>query len=136
MLKPVLALTIITLSGCAMFQEPPKHGTPDAVYSTKSDAKMVALCIADEFSTYYPMNLRGTYKEELWGYKVGYNLKSYGEAEIFRKNNLTIVNYFDQNNSDKKMVKSAKEGIQKCVTKVYDMTPAGGVMPDGSVKLW
>lgn len=47
MLKPILALAVLTLSGCSIMQEPPKHGTPDAVYTTKSDTKRVALCIAD-----------------------------------------------------------------------------------------
>ncbi|PUB51443.1 hypothetical protein AC520_2280 [Enterobacter sp. OLF] len=46
------------------------------------------------------------------------------------------MNYFGQNNSDKKMVKHLKDGIQKCVNKVYDMSPVGGKQPDGSVKLW
>ena len=118
MLKPILALAVFTLSGCSLIQEPPKHGTPDAVYTTKSDAKMV------------------TFKEELWGYKVAYSAGSNGEAEIYKKNNVTTVNYFDQNNSDKKMVKHQKNGIQKCVTEVYDMSPVGGVQPDGRVKLW
>ncbi|WP_236331144.1 hypothetical protein [Enterobacter quasihormaechei] len=135
MLKPILALAVLTLSGCAILQEPPKHGTPDAVYTTKSDTKSVALCIADVFANYDPFILPG-YKEEYWGYKLAYSAGPYGEAEIYRKNNITTVNYFEQNNSDKKMVKHHKDGIQKCVTKVYDMTPVGGKQPDGSVKLW
>ncbi|MBF4176857.1 hypothetical protein [Lelliottia nimipressuralis] len=135
MLKPILASAVLTLSGCAIIQEPPKHGTPDAVYTTKSDTKSVAFCIADVFADYDPFIL-ASYKKEFWGYKVTYSAEPYGEAEIYRKNNVTIVNYFEQNNSDKKMVKHLKDGIQKCVTTVYDMTPVGGKQPDGSVKLW
>ncbi|WP_417642652.1 hypothetical protein [Enterobacter kobei] len=135
MLKPILALAVFTLSGCSLIQEPPKHGTPDAVYTTKSDAKMVTFCVVKVFADYDPF-LHPTFKEELWGYKVAYSAGSNGEAEIYKKNNLTTVNYFDQNNSDKKMVKHQKNGIQKCVTEVYDMSPVGGVQPDGRVKLW
>lgn len=135
MLKPILALAVLSLSGCAIIQEPPKHGTPDAVYTTKNDAKSVALCIADVFADYDPY-IKARYKEEFWGYKINYSAGQYGEAEIYKKNNVTTVNYFGQNNSDKKMVKHLKDGIQKCVNKVYDMSPVGGKQPDGSVKLW
>lgn len=72
MLKPILALAVLTLSGCAIIQEPPKHGTPDAVYTTKSDAKSVALCIADVFADYDPF-IKARYKEEFWGYKINYS---------------------------------------------------------------
>ena len=113
---------------------PPNHGTPDAVYSTKSDTKMVAICVGNAFA--YDPYIVSNYKEELWGYKLGYAQEFYGEAQVYRKNDKTIVNYFYKNNPDAKMVKYVKDGIQECVTKVYDMSPVGGVQPDGSVKLW
>lgn len=89
MLKPILALAVLTLSGCAIIQEPPKHGTPDAVYTTKSDAKSVALCIADVFADYDPF-IKARYKEELWGYKINYSAGQYGEAEIYKKITLPL----------------------------------------------
>lgn len=135
MLKPIFAVAVLTLSGCVLIQEPPKHGTPDAIYKTNSDAKRVALCVASVFTDYDPF-IRAGIKEELWGYKLAYSTGQYGEAEVYRKNNITNVNYFEQNNSDKKMVRHIKDGIQQCVTKEYDMSPVGGVQPDGSVKLW
>jgi len=134
MLKPVLLLSLITLSGCSVLREPPKHGTPDAVYSTKSDTESVSFCITNAFS--YDPFIPVSYERTVWGYKVGYDQEIYGEAEVYKKDGITIVNYFHKNNSNQKMVKYVKDGIQKCVTMAYDMSPVGGVQPDGTVKLW
>ncbi len=53
-------LTAVVLVGCTTNPNAMRKSTPEVIYSTKGDAKDIAICIADGWETYGVVNQRAT----------------------------------------------------------------------------
>ncbi|WP_455810746.1 hypothetical protein [Pseudomonas graminis] len=135
MFKKIIAISLLTLTGCsALEMTPPSHGTPDAVFTSETSPKYVAVCLSSQWHNYDPM-MPYAFEEKYWGYRAFNNMPNGESADVYTKNGRSVINYYAPKTNNKEWIAASEKATKFCLTANYHAAPQEK-RADGQVKLW